>query len=804
MSRRNRSLGSHHSMRCGRCVGALGLLMVGAVFGPVGCAEPENVEVPVEVEIPEQRVVVTGQSALPVGGTLALEAASVGIEDSGYTWASADDVIATVAEDGTVTGVSPGEVVITATGADSGKSGTHNVVVVSPDDPGALVPYYYEQWSQSAHADATAVAFTNWGLEPDSEIPADCARCHSSSGFQDYLGADGTAFQVVDNPAPAGTTVNCATCHNSVANTLDVVQFPSGVEVTDLGREAICMTCHQGRSSSDTVEQMIVDADADAAPDTKNDALRFTNIHYYAAGATLEAGRVRGGYQYAGKTYDWRFRHVPGFDSCVGCHDKHTLAVKVDQCATCHIGVSTVEDLKDVRMIASLSRDYDGDGNTTEGIYHELDGLRDALMLAIQAYNQAHGLSNVCYDGDAYPYWFLDTDGDGSCSADEAKTVNQYREWTARLTRAAYNYQVSLKDPGAFAHNAKYIMQLLHDSIEDLGGDVTDLVRNDPGHFDGSGEPARHWDSDEVVTASCSKCHGGADGFRYFLETGTSKDVTEQANGLDCATCHQTFAPDYKLVTVESVTFPSGVTLDAGSNDSNMCSTCHSARESMASVDAKIAQGNFGFTNLHYFPAGATRMGSASQVGYEFDGETYAGPWVGHPGGDSCNACHSGKLSNHTFDVKDVFAATGGCKTCHATVDDVEQIRGFARKEVDFDNDGDITETLKGELEGLNDLLLEALQTYALAQGLAAVCYNGHAYPYFFQDTDESGVCEASESTNPNKYVAFDAAMARAAFNFQFAQKEPGAWAHNFDYMAELLIDSIAHLGGDTTGLVRP
>lgn len=802
MSRRNRSLGSRLSLRCG---GALGLLMVGAVFGPVGCAEPENVEVPVEVEVPEQRVVVTGMSALPVGGTLALEATSVGVTDAGYTWASADDAVATVAADGTVTGVGPGEVVITATGADSGESGTHNVVVVAADaDPGALLPYYYEQWSQSAHADATSVAFTNWGLDPDSVIPADCARCHSSTGYQDYLGADGTAFQVVDNPAPAGTTVNCATCHNSVAKTLDVVQFPSGVEVADLGPEAICMTCHQGRASSDTVEQMIVDADADAAPDTKNDGLRFTNIHYYAAGATLEAGRVRGGYQYAGKTYDWRFRHVPGFDSCVGCHDKHTLAVKVDQCATCHTGVTEVADLKDVRMIASGANDYDGDGDTTEGIYYELEGLRDKLMLAIQAYTGAHGLSDVCYESSAYPYWFIDTDGNGDCSADEAKTVNQFREWTARLTRAAYNYQVSLKDPGAFAHNAKYIIQILHDSMEDLGADVTALARSDKGHFDGSSDAARHWDADEAVTASCSTCHGGSEGFRHYLATGTSMDVTEQANGLDCATCHESYAPDYARVAVASVTFPSGVTLDVGSSDSNMCSTCHSGRESKASVDAKIAQGNFGFSNIHYLPAGATRMGAAAHVGYEFDGKTYAGAWTGHPGGDDCSSCHSGALTNHTFDVKDMFAVAGGCKTCHATVDDVEKIRGFARKDVDFDNDGDLTETLKGELRGLTDRALAALQAYAVAEGKDALCYDSHAYPYFFKDGDGDGSCGAGEAIFPNAYGAFDAKMARVAFNFQFATKEPGAWAHNFDYMAQLLIDSIAHVGGGTTGLVRP
>ena len=34
-----------------------------------------------------------------------------------------------------------------------------------------------------------------------------------------------------------------------------------------------------------------------------------------------------------------------------------------------------------------------------------------------------------------------------------------------------------MKDPGAYAHNPTYILQVLYDSIEDVGGDVTSLVR---------------------------------------------------------------------------------------------------------------------------------------------------------------------------------------------------------------------------------------------------------------------------------------------------------------------------------------
>ncbi len=94
----------------------------------------------------------------------------------------------------------------------------------------------------------------------------------------------------------------------------------------------------------------------------------------------------------------------------------------------------------------------------------------------------------------AYPYFFIDTNGDGQTGDDEAVPDNAYNAWTGRLEKAAYNYQMSVKDPGEFAHNAKYMIQLMYDSIEDLNSvlatpvDLTTAHRQDPGHFAGNTE----------------------------------------------------------------------------------------------------------------------------------------------------------------------------------------------------------------------------------------------------------------------------------------------------------------------------
>ena len=231
-------------------------------------------------------------------------------------------------------------------------------------------------WEASPHNDAAAEAFVHWDETEDQMIPATCATCHSTAGYQDYLGADGTAAGTVENPAPVGSTITCVACHNEAAENLSEVTFQSGVTITGLGPEARCMVCHQGRATKTQVDGQIekfsaTDPDAVVAPIKENDketAFGFINIHYFAAAVTLYASEVHGGYEYDGKTYDAKNDHVPEFDTCVGCHDTHSLEVKIDKCAECHQGVASVDDLKDIRMVSSAP-DYDGDGDVTEGMY---------------------------------------------------------------------------------------------------------------------------------------------------------------------------------------------------------------------------------------------------------------------------------------------------------------------------------------------------------------------------------------------------------------------------------------------------
>ncbi len=755
------------------------------------------------VVVGETAVIISGTTVVQTGSTAQLTATTVNGSDSAYTWSSSDPAIASVDSNGLVTGVADGEVTITATGDSTGADGSASITAT------ADVPNY-TAWAASGHADRTADAFRHWDEDDPAEIPTSCARCHSATGFKDYIGEDGSAVGTVDTAAAVGTVVDCKTCHNTKAEALTSVTFPSTVTVNDLGPEARCMTCHQGRSSTDTVDAAITNASV--ADDTVSPDLGFINIHYYAAGATIQAGKVRGGYQYSDKVYDWRFRHVPGKDTCVGCHDPHSLQVKVSECAGCHTGVTTVADLRSIRMLPSTAADYDGDGDTTEGMYHEVQGIKDLLLGGIKSYSTEQSLGAICYSGGSYPYWFQDTSADGNCDTDEVNYGNRFQSWTPRLLRAAYNYQVASKDPGGFAHNAKYLIQLVHDSISDLNSvlsttvDISAAVRNDPGHFNGSSEAARHWDEDDTVSSSCSKCHSGSEGLRFYLQHGVGLKVPEQDNGLDCATCHEDLST-FTMINVDSVTYPSDVEISNPGSVSNLCGTCHSGRTGGADIDAAIAAGNMRFLNVHYLPASAVKAGAAAKVGYEYPSKTYSPDWDHQPGND-CTFCHDATQTKHSFSVADAFSKCTAL--CHTTAVSHEDIRGNpffagALHPLDYDGDGSNTERLKDELMPIAAALLAEMQSTATTNG-APICYTRSAYPYWFKDTNTNGVCDGAEGIYPNRYTAWTPALMKASHNYQISQVDGGAWAHNFDYTVQLLYDSIEDLGGAgaVSSFIRP
>ena len=660
---------------------------------------------------------------------------------------------------------------------------------------------FLDAWMGSGHADTTAEAFNHWNEEDPAEVPPECAKCHSSPGYRDFLGADGSVSGTVDAPAAIGTVVDCVACHIDVTLVNDSVTMPSGLVISGLGDESRCMECHQGRESKMSVDQAISDA-ALADDDTPSDQLGFRNIHYYAAAATKYGTLAKGGYEYDGKAYDGMFAHVDGFTTCIECHNSHTLEVKVEECQGCHEDVTTVEDLRNVRMAGS-EVDYNGNGDIEEGIAAELAGMQDVLMQAIQAYaNDVTGKA-IAYDANAYPYFFLDANANGAIDEGEGK----FDAWTPRLLKAAYNYQTSIKDPGAFAHGGKYIIQLLYDSIEDLNTklaepiDMAALNRNDSGHFAGSAEAFRHWDEEGVVPGSCAKCHSAA-GLPQFIQEGA---VVSQhpANGFQCSTCHNDLK-EFTRYETTNVKFPSGAVIDSGDADTNLCINCHQGRESTVSVNKLIGETeddaqseSLRFLNPHYFAAGATRYGTEAKGAYEYADKTYVGFFQhgGDDGPNNCTDCHSA----HTQEVD-----WESCTECHEEVTAKEELQNIRYNLTDFDGNGDDSEGIYFEIQSMRDTLLAAMQQYATDTVGSGIVYSDANYPYFFVDTNGNGTADAEEINSDNAFTTWTPRLLRAAYNYQYSGKDPGAFAHNGQYIIQTLYDAIENVGGDVSGMTRP
>ncbi|MDO6388154.1 hypothetical protein [Uliginosibacterium sp. 31-12] len=290
------------------------------------------------------------------------------------------------------------------------------------------------------HFNRDGKAFHYW--DQAAEIPAGCARCHAAQGVPEYL-ANG-------KNAPAKQVKNAYACTNCHADMLSYerhkvskVTFASGLEVdAGLNDANLCMTCHQGRESTASVNKAI----AGKVLDTPDPALAFIHVHYFPAGATLFGTQAKVAYEFAGKTYDGRYKHPKQLDNCLACHDPHSGHAKVEKCDSCHTDKG--DRIADYRS--------------------ELKQSMDALYAGIQQYAIKVGGVPLAYSSKASPYWYTDSNGNGVVDDDELKPTNSYKAYTPRLLQAVFNYTFLLRDPGAAFHNRSYAGQIVHDSLESL------------------------------------------------------------------------------------------------------------------------------------------------------------------------------------------------------------------------------------------------------------------------------------------------------------------------------------------------
>lgn len=324
---------------------------------------------------------------------------------------------------------------------------------------------------------------------------------------------------------------------------------------------------------------------------------------------------------------------------------------------------------------------------------------------------------------------------------------------------------------------------------------VTEWSRS--AHADAQAEAFTHWNDEGEIPAQCAFCHSGA-GFRdYHGIDGTaagSVDAPQPVGGvIDCDTCHAPGVSD-----IAEVTFPSGVSVSVSDNNAT-CFTCHQGRQSgpgleerVAGLDADTVDPDLSFVNPHYKAAAASLLGNVTAGMYQYEGQSYAGRFAHVENFDSCSGCHS----PHSLEI-----AVAECNECHKTDD----IRAIRTGQADIDGDGDTAEGVHGEIATLMNILGQAIIAYARDTVGEPIAYAPGSYPYFFHDTDADGAADPEESVYPNRYASWTPRLLKAAYNYQFAAKDPGAYAHNPDYTAQILIDSIADIdSGRADAFARP
>jgi cytochrome c1 len=300
------------------------------------------------------------------------------------------------------------------------------------------------EWALSAHADASAMAFTYSHIVGNST----CAGCHSGEGYIDRA-------KGLDELRADYQVITCAVCHDphdatnpAQLRVAGTVILPGGIESPDLGKAATCASCHQSRTNASEVENA-----SPEWPHYSTAAELMSNTGGYTWGETIDNSPH--GSIVAETCITCHMAQTPGMDDMgtpddssddvpLPGHDtvgEHTFAMvsPVDGtenfavCTACHPGVTSFD--------WTARADYDGDG-IIETNHEEIGGLRALLKSALEA----KGVQFLA----SYPYYVLPT----NASID--------------IKGGVWNYQFT-GSGGSVVHNFKHTLGLLQLSLEKLG-----------------------------------------------------------------------------------------------------------------------------------------------------------------------------------------------------------------------------------------------------------------------------------------------------------------------------------------------
>ena len=354
----------------------------------------------------------------------------------------------------------------------------------------------FQQWQLSGHA--------NYELAIDEGESGSCARCHTVNGFLAWLPIlldDDPDTDPLDDVEVTWTAdeahpQTCVTCHDphnigtttgvgtnaTVRISGDTPPLIGGFQATDVGRGAICMTCHNSRRglrNDDTFDDTVAEGDQTRAPhgSAQGDMLMGQNAYLVEVG-------TRGNHSTSENVQD----------TCVTCHmeatpppdllsyqlggTNHTFFASPDICADCHaFGAEVVQPGVDADMgslkelIADAMLDLFAQ-QIAAGNSIDLNGeatIEDTADIIALDFGESRGQQalTVVFDGGTS----VGPVAVGNVSVvDSAGTIlgGLYDFADARLIKAGWNWNFVTNDGSRGVHNPSFAMGVLDASIDAL------------------------------------------------------------------------------------------------------------------------------------------------------------------------------------------------------------------------------------------------------------------------------------------------------------------------------------------------
>jgi hypothetical protein len=308
-----------------------------------------------------------------------------------------------------------------------------------------------KDWADSGHGDTVAQPWIHY----DFKARDDCNRCHTTTGYVKYVTTgDKLAWATANSSDKTKEVLRCDGCHTDYSwkrralgpVKADYTNVPSFF-YPDAKTSNICLNCHIGRESGDSIKYLPATTDFTNAS--------FINSHYLTAGGTLFA---KTGYEFSNRSYV----NVSYFaHDKIGITDIEDTGTTRGPCVSCHLTspnshtfLPVTKNASDV--ITALTSTLCA--NCHSGAYAltpaELEGEKKGLAAALDALRAQLSAQGYTYSS-GYPYFSSKNWEQAFGSGAGPNTMG-----------AAFNFNLLINDPGAFAHNRFYTKRLIYDSID--------------------------------------------------------------------------------------------------------------------------------------------------------------------------------------------------------------------------------------------------------------------------------------------------------------------------------------------------